>query len=95
MYLEHRLLVLLRLYLYSQLNTWLQYIAQRQLQDEMWDIYVLRFGVPYIKDLMVYLAECHTLYQMLAWWNIRVLPHAIICDSNTVAVSESTVKFLI
>ena len=38
----------------SQLNAWLQYIAQRQLQDEMRTIKVLGFGATYFKGLVVY-----------------------------------------
>ena len=34
-YLEHRLSAQLQLYLHSRLNTWLQWIGQRRLQDEM------------------------------------------------------------
>ena len=39
----------------SRLNTWLQWIGQRQLQDETRNIEVLGFGEPYInsRDLMV------------------------------------------
>ena len=39
---------LLRLDLHFPLNTWLQYVAQRQLQYETRNIYVLGFGVPNI-----------------------------------------------
>ena len=54
MELEHRLSALLQLHLHSQLNTFLQWIDQRQLQDETRNIYVWGLGVPYIRDLMVY-----------------------------------------
>ena len=37
-----------------QLNTCLQWIAQRQLQDEKKNIYILGFGASYIRDLTVY-----------------------------------------
>ena len=47
----------LQLYLRSQLNTWLQWIGQRQLQDETRDIYVLWLGAPYIRDLTVCVAS--------------------------------------
>ena len=53
MQLEHRLLALLQLHLHSPLNTWLQYIAQRQLQAKMRNIQVVRFGKSYIRDLTV------------------------------------------
>ena len=42
-----------QLHLNSQLNTWLQWIDQRQLQDETRNIYVWRLGVAYIRDLRV------------------------------------------
>ena len=44
---------LLQLHLHSRLNTWLQSIGQRQLQDETRSILVLEFGAPYIRGLMV------------------------------------------
>ena len=44
MQLEHRLSALPQLHLYSPLYTWLQWIGQRQQQDEMIIIYVLGFG---------------------------------------------------
>ena len=53
MQLEHRLSALLQLHLHSQLNTWFQWIEQRQLQDETRNIYVLGFGAPYIRELKV------------------------------------------
>ena len=43
---------LLQLHLHSRLNTWLQQIAQRQLQDET--RHILGFGASYIRDLTVY-----------------------------------------
>ena len=53
MYFEHRLSALLQLHLHSLLNTWLQYIVQRQLQAETTNIWVLGFGVTYVRDFMV------------------------------------------
>ena len=54
MYLEHRLsALLLQLHLHSPLNTWLQYIAQRQLQAETKNIWVLGFGAAYIREFTV------------------------------------------
>ena len=47
---EHRLSALLQLHLHSPPNTWLQYIAQRQLQAETRDIKVWEFGAAYIRD---------------------------------------------
>ena len=41
------------LHLHSQLNTWLQWIKQRQLQDETRNINVLGLGAPYIRGLTV------------------------------------------
>ena len=39
--------------LHSRLNTWLQWIGQRQLQGETRNISVLVFAAPYIRDSMV------------------------------------------
>ena len=44
---------LLKLHLHSQLNTWLQWIKQRQLQDETRNIYVWGLGASYIRDWTV------------------------------------------
>ena len=53
MQMEHRLSALLQLHLHSPLNTWVQYIAQRQLQAKMRNIWVLAFGASYIRDFAV------------------------------------------
>ena len=37
-------------HLHSRLNTWLQWIGQRQLQDEMRNIKLLGFSAPYIRE---------------------------------------------
>ena len=50
---EQRLSALLQLHRHSQLNTWLQYIVQRQLQAEKRNIQVLAFGASYIRDFTV------------------------------------------
>ena len=44
---------LLQLHLHSQLNTWLQWIGQRQLQDKTRNIYVSGLGASYIRELTV------------------------------------------
>ena len=44
---------LLQLHLHSQLNTWLQWIGQRQLQYETRNIQILGFGVTHVKGLTV------------------------------------------
>ena len=49
MQLEHRLSTLLQLHLPFRLTIWLQWIGQRQLQDETGNNYILDFGVSYIK----------------------------------------------
>ena len=60
MYLEHRLSALLQLHLHYLLNSWLQWIGQRQLQDQMRNIEVLEFGVTYIRYFTVFdLANQH------------------------------------
>ena len=51
--LEHRLSVLLQLHLYFRLNTWLQWIGQRQLQGETKSISFLKFGATYIRGFNV------------------------------------------
>ena len=63
----HHLSTLPQLHLCSRLNSWLQWIAHRQPQDEMTNIKVLGFGAFYIWGLMVYhmliqiiLCKCHT-----------------------------------
>ena len=45
---------LLQLHFHSQLNTWLQWIGQRQLQDETRNIHVLGLGAAYIRELKVH-----------------------------------------
>ena len=50
---EHRLSALLQLHLHSQLNTWLQWIGQRQLQGGARITLVLEFGASYIRDFTV------------------------------------------
>ena len=49
---------MLQLHLRCPLNTWLQYIAQRQLQSEARNILSFLFGVPYIRNFMVFTDEC-------------------------------------
>ena len=44
---------LLQLHLHFWLNTWLQWIGQRKLQDQTRDIWILRFGASYIRDFTV------------------------------------------
>ena len=48
-----RLSVLLQLHLHSQLNTWLQWIGQRQQQAETRNIYIWGMDASYIRDMMV------------------------------------------
>ena len=38
---------------HSQLNTWLQWIGQRQQQDDARNVYVWGLGAPYIRELTV------------------------------------------
>ena len=59
MQLELPLSALLQLHLHSQLNTWLQWIGQRQQQDETRNIDVLGLGAPYIKELTLHNASCN------------------------------------
>ena len=57
----------LQLHLHSRLNTWLQWIGQRQLEDEMRNIEVLEVGVTYIRGLTVY-AICPAGFFLLPSW---------------------------
>ena len=59
MQLEHRLSALLQLHLHSQLSTWLQWIGQRQLQDETRNIWGGGLGASYIRYLTVTYAYPH------------------------------------
>ena len=59
--LEHRLL---QLHLYSRLNTWLQWIGQKQPDDETRNIKLLELSAPYIRDLTVRIC-------LLLWRGIR------------------------
>ena len=47
--------------LHSQLNTWLQWIGQKQLQDETGNVYVLGLGAAYIRELTVMTLGNHDL----------------------------------
>ena len=51
---EHRLSALLQLHLHSQLNTWRQWIGQRQLQDETRNVYALGMGAAYTRELTIF-----------------------------------------
>ena len=55
---EHLLSALLQLHLHSGLNTWLQWIGQRELQNERRNIWVWGFRAPYVRDLMVTVKQC-------------------------------------
>ena len=53
MLLEQRLSALLQLHLHSPLNTWLQRIERRQLQEDTRNIWVLEFGATYTRCFTV------------------------------------------
>ena len=59
--------VLLQLHLHSQINMWLKWIGQRQMQDEMRNIYVFLFGVAYIRGLTVFIIPSYSflLFQVI------------------------------
>ena len=67
MYLEQRQQVLLQLHLHSGLNTGLQWIGQRQLEDETRNIKISGFGATYIRDftvlLMIQYMGCNIYYE--------------------------------
>ena len=44
---------LLQLHLYSQLNTWLQWIERKQLQEGTRNIKVLGFGATYTRGFLI------------------------------------------
>ena len=63
MYLEQRLSVLLQLHLHYLLNTWLQWIGQRRLQDEIRKCKFWNVVQSYIRDFTVL-----TVYPIKCWW---------------------------
>ena len=65
MWLEHRLSALLQLNLHSLLN------ARGQLQDQTVNIYVLRFGAPYIRDLTVIVGAVEISYTTMRYCLIQ------------------------
>ena len=60
---------LLQPHLHSQLNTWLQWIGQRQLQDEPRNIYVLGLGATYIENWRYITEEDSRPQANLTWLN--------------------------
>ena len=85
------LLALLQLHLHSQLNTWLQWFGQRQLQDETRNFQVLELGVAYIRGLTVQYFElikdnpCLTLMGEL-WGVLSAFGRNLLCATNTLSV---------
>ena len=53
------------IFFHSQLNTWLQWIGQKELQDETTIIEVLWFGVTYITD---FTACCISMNRLVVTW---------------------------
>ena len=53
-------LLITQMYFHSRLDTWFQWIGQRQLQDETRHIYVLWFDASYIRCLAVYVCICQS-----------------------------------
>ena len=60
MQLEHRLSALLQLHLHSQLNTWLQWIEQRQLLGDTRNIEVLGLGATYTRGFTIHFMSSHS-----------------------------------
>ena len=59
-----------QLHLHSRLNTLLQWIRQRQLQDPTRNIQVLGFGAPCIRELTVYtLSQCYDSWCSGSFWH--------------------------
>ena len=89
MQLEHRLSALLQLHLHSQLNTWLQWIGQRQLQDETRSIYVLGLGASYIRELTVIAENYRCNYLCMTWYVlIKEAPGKMSYHGNHMHVSK-------
>ena len=69
---------LLQPHLHSRLSTWLQWIEQRQMQDETRNIYALGFGIRGLTVKVAYLwilcvILMLTLYWcVLLWWHIHI-----------------------
>ena len=80
MQLEHRLSALLQLHLHSRLKIWLQWIEQRQLQEETRNILALGLGALYIRSFAVY-TPC-IIPQTVAGWNFAQ-HYCLRCDPWT------------
>ena len=65
MLLEHRLSALLQLHFHARLDIWLQWVGQRQLQDDARIISLLTFGASYIRDLTVCFKENACMSQVM------------------------------
>ena len=79
MWLAHCLSALLQLHLHGWLNTWLECIGQRQLEDETGNIQVLEFDAAYIRCLTG-----------TGYWQVRVTSFASLqcCHDGRDAVSN-------
>ena len=95
MLLEHNLSALLQLH--SQLNTWLQWLMQKQLQDKTRNIQSLGFGASYIRDLTVIPLEVliNLMWNMVGVLYSRKTEKHTTCLGTTVVVSTPnvTLKF--
>ena len=80
MSLEHRLSALLQLHLHSQLNTWLQWIGHRQLQDETRNVFNRWLGASYIRELAVV---------RMKTWDETPIPPKWSIHSNTIQIDSS------
>ena len=67
---EQRLSAVLQLHLHFRLNTWLQWIGLRQLQDETRNIWVLGFDASYSRDLTVVLRVFFGVCQLVSFSNL-------------------------
>ena len=82
--------VLLQLHLHSQLNTWLQWIGQMQMQDKTRNIYLLGFGAPHIRGftVMMFSVICWSLgfrFSPVYWTPL----HVFSCDQAALQMVKS------
>ena len=74
---------LFQLHLHSPLNTWLQYMAQRQLQTETRIIWVLGFGAAYIRYFTVHSNK-------FSLWQRRLIELQHPARTNVITVTNRT-----
>ena len=86
-----------QLHLHSPLNTWLQYVARRQLQADSRSIWVSGFGVTYIRDFTIVQERTN------AWWQtgyitiscslIHLYPYRLVTACAVRLPSSSRIRY--